>query len=174
MATKTTRADQDIAGRRIPKKGEAPKANLADKIVTPVIDDLVAYIKEQTGYEADPMSVQLGSVLRGDFQKSEGNQTRIAQRKLELEAEAEARAQRAIDRAAAKEARAAARAAKAAEPKAEKVAKAPAAKPAAKATAVAGKKPVAKAAAKPVAKAAAAAPAARRRPVRPAGEQKDF
>lgn len=168
MATtaKTTKAATDVAGRRVKTKGEAPLARYLDKEITSLQNDFVAYIKEQTGYEADARSVALGAVLRGAFQKSDGNQARIAERAAELEAEAEEREAKRIER----EERKAAAVAKAAEPKVAKVApakkvvapKAPAkaaAKVAPKAKATPAK-PVAKAAAKPAAK---AAPAARRR-----------
>lgn len=126
-----TKKNVDAAGRRVKKAGEAPLARYLDKDITPVTADIVAFIKEQTGYDADPMSVQLGSVLRGTFQKSEGNQARIAARKVELEAEAAARAERAEKR----EANKAAKAAKAAEPKAPVAKKTPAVKTAKTATA---------------------------------------
>jgi hypothetical protein len=90
----------------------APKAHLIAKGTTPVVDLFLKYIKEQTGYDADPMSVQLGSTLRGEFQKSQMNQKRIADAAARKKAAAEARASRAAERAAAK-------VAKAAEPKAE-------------------------------------------------------
>lgn len=165
MATKTTNAKQDAAGRRVKKAGEPPLANYADKKITPVMEDFVSYIEEQTGYKVDPLSVQLSGVLRGRFQKSDFNQSRIAERKQAIVDEAEARAQRAEERAAAKEEREAARAARVeAKANAPKVEKKAAAKPVAKAAAA---KPAAKAApAKPVAKAGAKVTplASRRRP----------
>lgn len=166
----------DAAGRRVKKAGEAPKAALADKDITPVISEFVSYIEAQTGYKVDPLSVQLGSSLRADFQKSPENQARIEARKQEILDEASAREQKRAERAERKAAREAAAKEKAAQPKAEK--KAPAAKPAAKAApakkAVAAK-PAAKAAAKPAAKTVAAKPSARRRPAKPAaGDDSDF
>jgi sRNA-binding protein len=71
------------------------------------------WIEEQTGYKADPMSVYLGSQLRGTFQKGDANQARIAQA-------AKDRAAREDAKAKAKAAREAAAAAKAAEPKTDK------------------------------------------------------
>lgn len=53
-------------------------AHYADKPLTPVIADYVAWLKAETGYEVDPMSVALSSALRGVFQKSPDNQQRIA------------------------------------------------------------------------------------------------
>ena len=168
MAAATTARKTDVAGRRIAKKGEPINAKYADedRAIPAVINDFVDYLKETTGYDVDPRSVYLGSALRGQFQKSEGNQARIAARAAEIEQEKIDRAKRAEERAAAKAEREAARAAKAAEPKAEKAA------PAAKAA------PKAKAAAKAPAKAAAAkaAPATtRRRPARSeASKGEDF
>lgn len=80
----------------------APQANRTTKAITPVMQDFLAYIEQQTGYKADPMSVQLGGLLRGEFQKSEGNQKRIA---AQSEAVAKANAERA-ERAAARAAKA--------------------------------------------------------------------
>jgi len=165
----------DAAARRPKTKGEAPKANLLEKEISGITPSFVDYIEEQTGYRPSERDVQLASVLRRDFQKSETNQARMVEAKERKEAEAEARTQRAADRAEAKEAREAARAekaeAKAKAPKAE-----PKAKPAAKA---APAKTAAKTAAKPAAKAtaakpAAAKPAARRRPAKAAAATEDF
>lgn len=167
MAAATTARKTDVAGRRIAKKGEPINAKYADedRTIPAVINDFVDYLKETTGYDVDPRSVYLGSALRGQFQKSEGNQARIAARAAEIEQEKIDRAKRAEERAAAKAEREAARAAKAAEPKTEKAEKAPA-------------KTAAKAPAKTATKAAAAkaAPATtRRRPARKAaGEGEDF
>jgi len=168
---KTTNAKQDTAGRRVKTKGEAPRADLADKTITPTMERFAVYIEEQTGVKVDPQSVQLGSALRGAFQKSDENQQAIADRKVEMEREAEERAQRKADRIAKREEREAARAARAeeranspkaeAKPKAKPVAKTAAAKPAPAAKATPAKKPVAKTvAAKPAAKT--------RRPAKPA------
>jgi hypothetical protein len=168
MAAKT-----DVAGRRVKKAGEPALASYADKDITPVMTEYIQWLTEQTGYEVDPLSVQLSGVLRGRFQKSDVNQARLAARAEEIEQEKLDRIKRAEDRVASKEQKAAARAAKAAEPKAEKPA------PATK-TAKAKAAPAAKAA--PVKKAASAkaaakpAPVARRRPAASAkgGAQADF
>lgn len=160
MAAKT-----DVAGRRVAKKGEAPLARYAEKDITPVTQDYINWLEEQTGVKVDPMSVQLASVLRGPFQKSEGNQERIAAAKQRKIDEAEARATRAAERAEKKAAQEAARAAKATEPKAEKVTKTATAKAAPAKAAPAARKAVA---AKTPAKAAPAT--ARRRPARAAKE----
>ena len=167
MAAATTARKTDVAGRRIAKKGEPINAKYADedRTIPAVINDFVDYLKETTGYDVDPRSVYLGSALRGQFQKSEGNQARIAARAAEIEQEKVDRVKRAEERAAAKAEREAARAAKASEPKTEKAEKAPA-------------KTAAKAPAKTATKAAAAkaAPATtRRRPARPAASKgEDF
>ncbi|PXA68528.1 hypothetical protein [Cryobacterium arcticum] len=69
-------------------------AHYAAKEVTPVIAAYAAWLEEQTGYKVDPLSVYLASALRGTFQKSDGNQKRIADRAAELEAETKAKAAR--------------------------------------------------------------------------------
>lgn len=173
MAAKT-----DVAGRRVKKAGEAPLASYADKDITPVMTDYVTWLKEQTGYDVDPLSVQLSGVLRGTFQKSSFRQEKLAAREREIVEEREARAKRAEERAARKVERETAKAAKAAEPKAEKPAKAekPVVKKAAPAAKTAKTAPAAK---RPVAKASAsakAAPVARRRPAAAAkgGVEADF
>ncbi len=168
MAAATTARKTDVAGRRIAKKGEPINAKYADedRAIPAVINDFVDYLKETTGYDVDPRSVYLGSALRGQFQKSEGNQARIAARAAEIEQEKIDRAKRAEERAAAKAEREAARAAKAEE----KAAAAKEEKAAPKAAAKTSTKAPAKAAS------AKAAPATtRRRPARKAaGEGEDF
>lgn len=109
-------------------KNSKPVAPLAHRVpaeVSALINTYAAWIEEQTGYKADPMSVYLGSQLRGTFQKGEANQARIAQA-------AKDRAARDAAKATAKAAREAAAAPKAAE-----------AKPAPKATPKAAPKKVA-------------------------------
>jgi hypothetical protein len=159
MATKTATKSTDAAGRRTKAAAEAPLARYAETEPTAVHKEFADWIEEQTGIKPDLKSIQLGAVLRPLHQKSESNQTRIAnakQAKLDQEA---AREQARADRLAKREAREAAAAAKAAEPKPEKAVKEPKAPktPAAKA-APAAKAP--KAAAKPAAKTTAAKPAA--------------
>lgn len=166
-AAKTTTARKtDVAGRRIAKNGEPINAKYADedRAIPAVIQDFVAYLEETTGYAVDARSVYLGSALRGQFQKSEGNQARIAARAAEIEQEKIDRAKRAEERAAAKAERDAARAAKAEEK---------AAAPAKEKSAPKAKAPAAKAPAKTATKAAPAT--TRRRPARPAaGKGEDF
>lgn len=81
------------------KPNTAPLARYADKKVTPVITDFVEWLQNQTGVEVDPLSVYIASALRGEFQKSEGNQKRIAAQRAQREAEAKARADRKVARA---------------------------------------------------------------------------
>lgn len=119
-------------------------AHYADKEVTPVIAAYTAWLEEQTGYKVDPLSVYIGSQLRGTFQKSEGNQKRLAAVQAATEAEAQAKAARKVEREQAAKAKAAE---KAAAPKAMAAPKATTKKPAPKATPKA--KPVRAAAAKP-------------------------
>lgn len=145
MAAKT-----DAAGRRIKKAGEPPLARYADKDITPTMEVYVGWLKEQTGYDVDPMSVQLSGVLRGTFQKSDINQSRLSEAKLAAKAEAEARAARREERAARRAEREATATEKAT------------AKPAAKAAPAARKAAAAKA---PTAK---ATPAKRSAPAKPA------
>lgn len=139
----------DLAGRRVKTPGEPPLASFVDKGTTPMIEEFVDYLIEQTGYPADPMSVQIGSSLRGRFQKSQARQESIIRRRKERALEAEAKAVRRQERIDAKAARAAARAEKAGaeEPKVEKT---PAPKTSGESTPAAKSAPVAKA--KPVAK----------------------
>jgi hypothetical protein len=170
---KTTNAKTDAAGRRVKTAGEGALASYAEKTITPVMQDFADFLTSQTGYKVDPMSVQLGSALRGTFQKSQFNQDRIATRAQEREAEATAKLQRAADREAARVAKEqekadraaskeAAAAAKAAAPKPEKAAKAPAKAAATKAT-------------KAPAKSAKVTPlASRRRPASSSTKQSDF
>lgn len=76
-------------------KNTPPRAHYAEKEITLVMETFVAYIEAQTGYKADPRSVQLSGVLRGAFQKSEGNQRRLADQKAATQARAERAAARA-------------------------------------------------------------------------------
>lgn len=109
MAAKT-----DVAGRRIKTKGEPALANYADKDIPAVINDFVEFLKAETGVDVDPRSIYLGSALRGTFQKSEGNQKRLADRAVAIEQEKADRIVAREERAANKLAREAARKEKAA------------------------------------------------------------
>jgi sRNA-binding protein len=106
-------------------KTTAPLAHRVPVEVSALIDTYAAWIEEQTGYKADPMSVYLGSQLRGTFQKGEANQSRLQQA-------AKDRAARDAAKVEAKAAREAAAAAKAAASKTEKPAVKAAPKPAPK------------------------------------------
>lgn len=87
-------------------------AAYATKTLTPVIQDYVAWLKAETGYDVDPQSVALASALRGRFQKSAGNQARMAKRAAEIVAEREAREARRAEREAGAAERAAKKAAR--------------------------------------------------------------
>ena len=50
----------------------------AAKPISKVNQDYVNWLAAETGYPVDPVTVQLASNLRGVFQKSAGNQRRIA------------------------------------------------------------------------------------------------
>jgi hypothetical protein len=176
MATTRTSAAKttDAAGRRTKTKGEAPKAALVEKDITNTMERFAEYVQTQTGYAVDVRSLQLGSVLRGEFQKSDENQQYLAARAVEIEAEQAAKVQRAEEREARRAEREAAKAAKAAEPKAATT-KAPAAKKAV-ATKTAAKAPAAKATPvkKAVAKPAATTATKTRRATKPAATDPEF
>lgn len=131
----------------------APLAHRIPAEVSPVIAAYSAWLEEQTGYKVDPMSVYLGSQLRGTFQKSEGNQQRIAQAKAARDAEAAAKAARKAEREKAAQEKAAAKEPTPAVRKTKAAPKAPA-------------KPVRQRATKPATP--ATKPAPRRRPAKPA------
>jgi len=50
------------------KKTPAPLAAQAAKPVSETMQTYAVWIEKQTGYKVDPLSVQLGSVLRGKWQ----------------------------------------------------------------------------------------------------------
>lgn len=92
----------DGAGRRVAKKGEPRLARYAEKNVTPVIDLYADWIEQEVGITLtakDRKILYIGSALRGEFQKSDLNQDRIATRKEEIEAEEQAREERRQERA---------------------------------------------------------------------------
>lgn len=135
----------------------APLAHRIPAEVTPVILAYSAWLEEQTGYKVDPMSVYIGSQLRGTFQKSEGNQTRLALQAAALAEREQAKILRKLERENAAAAKAAAQAA------AQKAA--PKAKPAPKVPA----KPVRQRTAKPATPVSTPAPKpTRRRPAKAA------
>ncbi|UTT53748.1 hypothetical protein [Microbacterium maritypicum] len=47
----------------------APRADYADKDVTPLMQEYADWLTAQTGYAVDPRSVFIGSALRSAFQK---------------------------------------------------------------------------------------------------------
>lgn len=83
----------------------APRAALAAKPISPLMVEYVAWLKAETGYDADPMSVQLSGVLRGTFQKSPAHQLKLSDAAAAKVAAEAARAERAAQRKAAAEAR---------------------------------------------------------------------
>ena len=60
------------------KPTPAPLAHYAEKSITPVMAEYVAWLKQQTGYDVDPLSVQLSGVLRPAFQKATSAKRRAA------------------------------------------------------------------------------------------------
>ena len=52
-----------------------PQAHRASQAITPVMQQFIKYIEAETGYTVDPMSVQLGSLMRAEFQKSPARQS---------------------------------------------------------------------------------------------------
>lgn len=72
----------------------------ADKAIPPLMQEYVAWLKAETGFDVDARSVYLSSALRGAFQKSPGNQQRIAQAAASVAAEKAARAERKAAKAA--------------------------------------------------------------------------
>ena len=81
-------------------KAAPPRKHIADKEPTALHEGFVEWLKKETGYDADPKSVQLACVLRMDYQRSEENQARLASNKT-------AREQAETERQQAREARAA-------------------------------------------------------------------
>jgi hypothetical protein len=75
-------------------KNIAPRAAHAAKPITPLMAEYAAWLKAETGYEVDPMSVQLSGVLRGTFQKSADNQKRLAEAASKAAVEKAARHER--------------------------------------------------------------------------------
>lgn len=62
-------------------KYDYPMQQYLDREPTKVHQNFVAWVKEQTGYDADPKTVQLAFVLRINFQKSEFNQEDLGNRR---------------------------------------------------------------------------------------------
>lgn len=94
------------------KTTKAPRlAHYADREATPTMQAYAEWLTRETGYAVDVQSVVLASWLRGEFQKSEENQRRIADAKTRKSEEAEARAAKRAEREAAAKERAAKKAA---------------------------------------------------------------
>lgn len=100
--------------RKQEQEPEFPRGDLAEAEVKPGIQDLADFIVEQTGYDVDPLSVQLTVNLHRTFQQSEAHQEAKAARAAEREELLASREQKRADREARnaeKEAKAAERAA---------------------------------------------------------------
>lgn len=111
------------------KKNSKPApalARYADVEASALIASYCDWIEEQTGRRPDPWSVYVGSQLRGKFQKSEGNQKRLAEQAARLAEEAKAKAARKAEREKAAQAKAAAQDTTPATPKAKPAPKVPA------------------------------------------------
>ncbi|GGR28877.1 hypothetical protein ACFOE1_05210 [Agromyces mediolanus] len=75
-------------------------AAYAEKDITPVMREYIAWLEKETGYKVDPISVQLSSMLRPAFQKSPGNQKRMADAKAARVTAAQAKVERRAERGA--------------------------------------------------------------------------
>jgi hypothetical protein len=64
------------------KKPAPALAHYAAKEPTPTILEFCAWLKSETGVDVDPMSVHLGSLLRGVWQKSPDRQAERARAAL--------------------------------------------------------------------------------------------
>lgn len=77
----------------------APRfANYAEKEATPTMQAYADWLTRETGYAVDVQSVVLASWLRGEFQKSEENQRRIAEATNAREQAKQERAERKAER----------------------------------------------------------------------------
>ena len=76
------------------KTPTAPRAEYATKPITPTMRAYAYWLKAETGYDVDPMSVQLAGTMRVAFQKSDGNRARLAAATEKATAAATARADR--------------------------------------------------------------------------------
>lgn len=91
-------------------KATPPLAHLLDKDITPTMDRYAKWLTDQTGYEVDPISVQLAGSQRGQFQKSDLNQQALEANRTAREEALKAREARKAERAEAAAAKAAAKA----------------------------------------------------------------
>ena len=88
-------------------KTTPPLAHRVPEHVTALINTYAEWLTVQTGYTVDPMSVFLGSQLRGTFQKGDANQARLAQARKDRLAQDAAKAKARAEREAAAVAKAA-------------------------------------------------------------------
>ncbi len=101
-----------MTARKTNKTTPAPRfAHYAEKEATPTMQAYADWLTRETGYAVDVQSVVLASWLRGEFQKSEENQTRIADAASAREQAKTDRAERKAEREAAAKERAAKKAA---------------------------------------------------------------
>ena len=103
-----------MTARKTTKTTPAPRfAHYAEKEATPTMQAYAEWLTRETGYAVDVQTVVLASWLRGEFQKSDENQTRIAEAKTRKSEQAKARADRKAERDTKREQREAAILAKA-------------------------------------------------------------
>lgn len=101
-----------MTARKTTKTTPAPRfAHYAEKEATPTMQAYAEWLTRETGYAVDVQTVVLASWLRGEFQKSEENQTRIADAASAREQAKADRAQRKAEREQAAKERAAKKAA---------------------------------------------------------------
>lgn len=94
------------------KTTKAPRlAHYATKEATPTMQAYAEWLTRETGYAVDVQSVVIASWLRGEFQKSEENQRRIADAASAREQAKQERAERKAERERKAEERAAKKAA---------------------------------------------------------------
>lgn len=72
----------------------ATHTGYVEKPISPVTQNFIAWLQKETGYPVDARTVSLALDLHGRFQKSPGNQKRIAEAKQRNAAVAAARAER--------------------------------------------------------------------------------
>jgi hypothetical protein len=128
-ATKKTAAKK--TAKKTASRSAPPRASMIEKEPTQLHQDFADWLEAETGYKPDIKSVQLATVLRMDFQRSDRNQQSLeSRRQAKIQAEQD-REKRRQDRAAKKSAPAKKTASKKAAAPAKK-ASAPAKKTAAK------------------------------------------
>jgi hypothetical protein len=129
-ATKKTAAKK--TAKKTASRSAPPRASMIEKEPTQLHQDFADWLEAETGYKPDIKSVQLATVLRMDFQRSDRNQQSLeARRQAKIQAEQD-REKRRQDRAAKKTAPAKKTAAKKSSATPAKKASAPAKKTAAK------------------------------------------